>query len=270
MLKKLKRAVLNILVLPQYLRHKANGVPGSYEELANFFRYIPFGTIKHETLQVEFFFRGKSVVLTYGYLTPLAAAIFGNNEYSLLDVKGSDVVDVGASLGDTAIYFAMQGANHVYAYELNLRNFNLAEKNIKQNNLSKSINIYHCGVASHKIDPSEAVLSAIMPKEDSSEVGLANFKTLNQIAEDHNLSDAILKVDVDGYEYDIFRNSSNETLRKFKSIFIEYHFGIQDLRDILFAAGFNVTAVKVNEIYAPHHAENFRQMDIGYIQGSRI
>ena len=39
---------------------------------------------------------------------------FVNEQYKNLDVKDKDVVDIGANIGDTAIYFALKGAKHVY------------------------------------------------------------------------------------------------------------------------------------------------------------
>lgn len=268
-LKKIKRAILYVLVFPQYIRHRIKGVNDKYENFANFFRLFPFGTINVKNNLVSFSFLGRRVILNYGHLTPLAAAILGNNEYDCLDVRGRKVIDVGASLGDTAIYFSLKGAKHVYAYELNKRNFELAKLNIDINNLQLRIDLEYCGVASHKIDSSESVLSAIMPAEDAREVNQALFKTLDQIVLEHSLSAAVLKVDVDGYEYDIFSNTTNETLNKFDSIFIEYHFGVQDLVNILQQAGFNVYAEKVNTIFAPHHNEEYRHMDVGYIHATK-
>ena len=42
---------------------------------------------------------------------------FIKEQYKWLDVEGKNVVDVGANIGDTAIYFALKGAKHVYAFE---------------------------------------------------------------------------------------------------------------------------------------------------------
>jgi len=38
-------------------------------------------------------------------------------DYDWLDVKGKRVLDVGASIGDTAVYFALRGAREVVAFE---------------------------------------------------------------------------------------------------------------------------------------------------------
>jgi len=38
-------------------------------------------------------------------------------QYKILGVSNKDVIDIGANIGDTAIYFAVKGARHVYAFE---------------------------------------------------------------------------------------------------------------------------------------------------------
>lgn len=42
---------------------------------------------------------------------------FLEQPYGILDVKGRDVVDVGAYIGDTALYFRLKGAKRIYAFE---------------------------------------------------------------------------------------------------------------------------------------------------------
>jgi hypothetical protein len=41
------------------------------------------------------------------------AYIYFTNQYSILNVKGAIVIDVGAYVGDSAIYFALKGAKKV-------------------------------------------------------------------------------------------------------------------------------------------------------------
>ncbi len=46
--------------------------------------------------------------------------VFDCGEYGVLDVSGKVVIDVGASIGDSAIYFALKGARKVIAIEPHL------------------------------------------------------------------------------------------------------------------------------------------------------
>jgi methyltransferase, FkbM family len=55
--------------------------------------------------------------------------------YSVVDVRNRDVVDVGAFVGDTAVYFIKRGAHKVLAIEPHPRAFNELIRNIRINGL---------------------------------------------------------------------------------------------------------------------------------------
>ena len=76
----------------------------------------------------------------------------------------------------------------------------------------------------------------------------AGLKTLDTIVQEREVEDAVLKLDVDGFEYEIIRFASNETLRRFGLIFIEYHFGVQDLESKLVEAGFLLQKKKIANV----------------------
>ncbi|MEM3672950.1 MAG: FkbM family methyltransferase [Candidatus Bathyarchaeia archaeon] len=73
---------------------------------------------------------------------------FVNEQYSALNVKGKVVADVGASYGDTTIYFALKGARKVYAYEPIPWVVKLLKKNIKYNHLTEIVEIRPYAVSS--------------------------------------------------------------------------------------------------------------------------
>jgi len=70
---------------------------------------------------------------------------FVEEQFKWLDVKGKDVVDVGANIGDTAIYFALKGAKHVYAFEPYSYSYNIAKRNIRLNHLEDKITLLNEG-----------------------------------------------------------------------------------------------------------------------------
>lgn len=268
MLKRLKKYAKYILTFPQVLIHRLRGIEGTYEELMTFFRYFPFGTINKDRT-VSFRMNGHKVRIFYGDLFPMAAGIFKNGEYDMVPVKGKVVVDIGAALGDTAVYFSLNGAKKIYGYELNKRYFELAQRNIDLNNFRDRIEIEYCGVAGKKINSSDVILGACVPEQDRQEVDGAAFKTLDMIVREKEIKDAVLKLDVDGFEYEILRSVCNESLRHFDLIFIEYHFGIQDLEAKLVDAGFVIEKTKIASVVIDRHPEPYRKMDIGYILAKR-
>jgi len=167
---------------------------------------------------------------------------FIEGQYKWLDVKGKDVVDVGANIGDTAIYFALKGAKHVYAFEPYPYSYNIAMKNIKLNHLEDRITLLNEGCGKSGF---------VTIKEDYGNTGsadLKNFKegnkirieSLDEIIKKFNLKHAALKVDCEGCEYALILNASDDALKAFDQIIMEYHYGYRNLVKRLRQAGFKV------------------------------
>jgi SAM-dependent methyltransferase len=137
--------------------------------------------------------------------------IFRDGIYDV-DVKGRTVVDVGAGIGDSPIYFALNGAKKVYAFDVNV---SYLEKNIRENNLKDVIEPIRC------------------------ECGLSN--NLDSITLKYNIpNESVLKVDCEGCEYGFFSTAPPRLISRYHTIIIEYHNGVQHLADLLRASGFNV------------------------------
>jgi len=153
--------------------------------------------------------------------------IFRDGIYDV-DVKGRVVVDIGAGIGDSPIYFALNGAKKVYAFEVNVPYLEKMEKNIRENDLKDVIEPIRC------------------------ECGLSN--NLDVITLKYNIPyESVLKVDCEGCEYGFFSTAPPRSIGRYQTIIIEYHNGVQHLEDLLRASGFNVTVKgnkKIGLIYA--------------------
>jgi hypothetical protein len=136
-----------------------------------------------------------------------------DNDYIRFDVKGKSVIDIGANVGDTALYFTLSGASHVYAYEMNPDYCRLIDKNIALNKLKGRITPINkrCGGG-----------------------------TVEEALKKYKIGKAVLKIDCEGCEYRIFRNISEDTLRRFDQIILEYHSGYRGIPERLRSAGFQV------------------------------
>jgi hypothetical protein len=155
--------------------------------------------------------------------------VFKMNEYSFLPVEDKEVIDVGANIGDSSIYFARRGASNVIAVEPDRISFDYALKNIIINGFSKIINLIWAGCSSQNISNSEEH---------------PQFLTLEALIKKYCSCPQILKVDCEGCEYDLILNASYDDLRRFTHIQIEYHFGYQNLKIKLEECGFNVTCTR--------------------------
>ena len=66
-------------------------------------------------------------------------AVFFKEEYKFLDIKDRDVIDIGMNIGDSSIYFSINGAKRVIGVEPYPYTFSIAEKNVKLNEIKNII-----------------------------------------------------------------------------------------------------------------------------------
>jgi hypothetical protein len=156
-------------------------------------------------------------------------SIFKKNEYSFLPVKEKEVIDIGANIGDSSIYFAKRGAKKVIAVEPDTISYDYAIKNVAINGYSRNIKLILAACGSKDIFVSESGQLIL---------------TLKSLIKKYCSSPKILKIDCEGCEYDLILNASYDELSKFTHIQIEYHFGYQNLKTKLEEFGFEVTCTK--------------------------
>jgi FkbM family methyltransferase len=172
------------------------------------------------------------------------ANAFITKHYGMIDVKGRDVVDIGAYVGDGAVYYALEGgAKKVYAVEPVKSLSEVARKNAKLNGLEKRIEVIRVAICGKK--------RGKVKIEDGfgfSEGGVPS-ETLDSLAEKHRIAHGALKVDCEGCEYDIFRHVSSATLKRFDVINVEYHHGYMDIVERLKKEGYEVSYTKPRMSY---------------------
>jgi len=169
------------------------------------------------------------------------------------------VVDVGASNGDSAIFFALNGAERVVALEPDPDSFALAEENVRINGLEGRIRLISAALAAEDGEaeflvpegsPNAAalsptpLLSRIVGFGRSTRVRVRTM-SLGTLMRELGLDNAsLLKMDCEGCEYEVLRSASSDLLARFRGIVLEYHDGPQDLPGILKSAGFSVSCSK--------------------------
>ena len=173
---------------------------------------------------------------------------FFKKDYGKIIVNEKTVLDIGANIGDTGIFYALNGAKKVIGIEPFPKNFDYAQKNIQINNLDNVITLLHAGCSSKKeiikIDPDY---------QSNIESEVKNFKTgidvpmipLQDIINKYEIpKSSVLKIDCEGCEYDIIENISFETISYFSNIQIEYHLGYKKLKNKLESFGYTVKVSK--------------------------
>ena len=162
-------------------------------------------------------------------------------DYKFLNVNNEIVIDLGANIGDSAIYFALNGAKEVIALEPYPYSFNFAVRNVKENNLDDKIEIFNAGYGKDaEILVDENVINELGTNLKYSGNGRKiKSYSLGSLIKKLNLDTAILKMDCEGCEYHIL-NENNSVLAKFPQIQIEFHNGSKKLVKKLKRAGFQV------------------------------
>jgi len=153
--------------------------------------------------------------------------IFEEGLYSALNVDGRVVIDVGAFVGDSAIYFALKGAKKVIAIEPHPDAFREMLNNIKLNNLENVVVPLNVGLASkpgriciENVDIKRTAITYHRPGECDVMVPAI---TLADVVSKYGVNhDAILKMDCEGCEFDVILNDY-EHVRVFKELLLEYH-----------------------------------------------
>jgi FkbM family methyltransferase len=158
--------------------------------------------------------------------------IFLRNEYGDID-PGSIVVDLGANIGTFAIYAAMNAPNvQVLAYEPMPEFFQLLQRNVSLNGLDGSIQCINSAVAADGADRELIVAASglyfptLVPRESATAIQSVRVPCtdLVSILDSHHLPRIdLLKMDVEGAEYDILYGLSPDAFQRIRALRMEYH-----------------------------------------------
>jgi len=185
--------------------------------------------------------------------------VFIHRNYNFILHHPINVIDVGMNIGDTCLFFASNKfVDKVYGYELFEPTYNIALKNFEVNSSISNKIVPHCyglGAKSEiiQIPYHTDYLGANGIFENA---GKHLFKSkgekldckIQNISQELNEIDSklplLLKLDVEGSEYGIIRElDKSKSFQNIKYIMMEYHFGYQDLMEILIRNGFEINEV---------------------------
>ena len=216
---------------------------------------------------VSFYYKNHPIVLD---IPPFSDpdAVFFREDYSFLNIKDEDVIDIGANIGDSAIYFALNNAKRVIALEPYPYAFSFAEKNIKLNHCENII-LLNAGYGKN----SKMFIDDKKISKGSSELIVSNnggkeisIYSLEELINQYEIKDAILKIDCEGCEYNLL-DEDNDVLQKLSKIQIEYHYGYEKLKEKLEKSGFIVRYTEPKKDYNLDFSNP--NMVVGFIYAER-
>jgi FkbM family methyltransferase len=177
------------------------------------------------------------------------SGVFFDKIYDFLPVHGKTVIDIGANIGDSCIYFALRRARKVIAIEPFPRSYKVAKKNIYVNGFASKVVLQLAGC---NAEAGEITVDPFYRSNGGSR--LVDFKegikipllTLQEILIQNNVSrgEAVLKMDCEGCEYDTILSCTDDTLGFFTHIQLEYHHGYKNLKEKLENCGFHVSVTR--------------------------
>lgn len=151
------------------------------------------------------------------------------------------IIDIGASIGDFSVYCAYTFKNaEVFSYEPTPEAFKLVNENIRLNNLEDNIKVFPLAVSGTK-------------KKISIGAELYESASIEDIFKYNKIDRCdLLKMDIEGGEYETLLNTRKEVLKKINKIAMECHiFGtvkdLSKLKDYLIKTGsFEVITTPIN------------------------
>jgi FkbM family methyltransferase len=173
----------------------------------------------------QYWFRGNA---RFKHMHDPIIWIFHYGDYESLGIEGRVVVDVGAFVGDSAVYFALRGAKRIIAIEPHPGAFAEMLDNIKLNNMEGVIIPVNAGLAGRPgkicIENTNTYDTKYVyhrPGDCANAVPAVTLDELiNKFGVDPN--DAVIKMDCEGCEFDVILNDY-EHVRLFRELILEYH-----------------------------------------------
>ncbi|WP_440060006.1 FkbM family methyltransferase [Thermogladius sp. 4427co] len=157
---------------------------------------------------------------------------FDLGQYDSVNVDSKIVLDIGAFIGDTAIWFITRGAKRVYAVEPLPINYNEMLQNITLNNLSDKVIPMKVTISYSerriKIPRSVSAyvrggsISEMLQSSRAQSYEYINAVTLSELYKSLPEKPTVLKMDCEGCEFDIVLNDYN-IVKEFNQIIFEYH-----------------------------------------------
>lgn len=179
--------------------------------------------------------------------------LFGRKDYGA-DFTNQVVLDVGAYNGDSAVYFALQGAKQVIALEPHPPNFALAQENIRQMGLEDRITLLPAALSTtdgeallqvaptepdaNSLTPPNSPLQKLISYTEKTPVQTLSLPTLRR---KYGLEEIdFVKLDCEGCEFALIASLPEEELQRVRVWHIEYHARPEPLIQRLQEAGFTV------------------------------
>jgi FkbM family methyltransferase len=143
----------------------------------------------------------------------------------LSGLRGRDVIDVGANVGDSALYFLLNGARKVIAVEPLPNVARCAEENVRLSNATDKVKVINAALSDEPVSVpcdydvlSSRYFSTLKGSGPCRVPGVTLGDLLNMVDDPY-----LLKMDCEGCEAQVILGPERERLRAFKHMIFETH-----------------------------------------------
>lgn len=160
-----------------------------------------------------------------------------NYFFNLIDKnKKFNIIDIGANVGLYSLYAKHLPNSHFYSYEPFKFTYDLLNDNIKLNNIT-NVQTYNFGISDKK---GKNILNVCLSQDGLNTMGAnplrfndinpieVEIDTLDNIFYNNNINVDFIKIDTEGYEYNILKGGE-KTIKKYKPI-IQLEFNETNMR----------------------------------------
>jgi FkbM family methyltransferase len=213
------------------------------------------------TLRLQKFGKRFNFFLSHQLDIAILYDIFVEDEYALpLDSDPKIIIDIGSNVGASLMYFSLKYPEaKIFGYEPDPHAFNTLKRNIEG---YENISIEQTAIASSEgnieffIDPESSMSSSLQQRLDRQKKVLVKTKTLDNIINEHDIQEIdLLKFDVEGAEYDLFREF--QQINKINNLIGELHvdlIGVSKKDFLSLLSNFRIHEEKLN---LPHNVERY-------------
>jgi len=152
---------------------------------------------------------------------------------ALSGLRGRDVIDVGANIGDTALYFLLNGARKVIAVEPLPNVARCAEENVRLSSATDKVRVLNAALSYEPVSVPcdyDVLSSRTFSTHNSSGPckvpGVTLGDLLNMVNDPY-----LLKMDCEGCEAQVILGPERERLKAFEHIIFEAHPGASGVSD---------------------------------------
>lgn len=170
-----------------------------------------------------------------------------NEVFSIVDVNNGVVLDIGAYIGDTPLFFISKGASKVYAYEPVVKHYNYLIKNLERNNVLNNVTPINRGVWLYKGEitiPYNGLTTGLCYSDSQIRIEVEEFSSILKTVFEKEGGIDLVKMDCEGCEY-VLINTPIEDILKCRNYIVEIHGSPYLIIDLMSKIGYSVKLLRV-------------------------